>query len=219
MPATSLTPASPAMPPLTSAEISSVCSTLMPAKRAACGLIPTARMRRPKAVRLSTNHMTTMMMMARMKPRCSRERGISFGNMADAAISGDCGHCETGSRHGPLSSALTPSNATELSSSVVTTSSMASLTRISAGISTQAMPAAKPPIIISGRARSGDTPSICNPMAVAAVAPARSWPSAPMFQKPPTKANVTAAPVSSSGVDLTSTSMTLTRLESGSTRK
>ena len=53
---------------------------------------------------------------------------MSLGNIAVAAISGDCGHCDTGSRQGPLSSTLTPKRATELSSSVVTTSSMASLT-------------------------------------------------------------------------------------------
>ena len=73
--------------------------------------------------------------------------------------------------------------------------------------------------MISGRASNGGSLSICRPIAVAAVAPASNWPSAPMFQKPPTKAKVTAAPVSSSGVDLTSTSIMLTRLESGSTRK
>ena len=124
-----------------------------------------------------------------------------------------------GSRQGPLSSALTPNSATELSSRVVTTSSIASLTFIKAGISTQAMPAAKPPRIISGSATIGGILSMCKPIAVAAVAPASSCPSTPMFQKPPTKAKVTAAPVSSRGVALTSTSIKLTRLDSGSTRK
>ena len=54
MPATSLTPARPAMPPLTSAAVSMVRSTLMPAKRAAFGLMPTARMR--KAEGRATEH-------------------------------------------------------------------------------------------------------------------------------------------------------------------
>ena len=48
-----------------------------------------------------------MIKMARTNPRCKRERGISRGKMALAAISGDCGHWEIGSRQGPLRMALT----------------------------------------------------------------------------------------------------------------
>ncbi len=47
MPATSLTPAMPAMAPLTSAAPSSVRETSMPANRAPCGLRPAARSRSP----------------------------------------------------------------------------------------------------------------------------------------------------------------------------
>ena len=47
MPATSLTPAIPAIAPLTSAAPSRVRETLMPAKRAPCGLKPAARSRSP----------------------------------------------------------------------------------------------------------------------------------------------------------------------------
>ncbi len=59
MPATSLTPASPAIAPLTSAVPSSVRPTLMPANRAARGLRPTARTRSPVGVRRSTYQATS----------------------------------------------------------------------------------------------------------------------------------------------------------------
>ena len=96
--------------------------------------------------------------------------------------------------------------ATEFRSRVVTTSSIDSFTFISAGASAHSIPAANPPRIINGMASQDETPCICRPIAVAAVAPAYSWPSAPMFQYPPEKAKATAAPVSNNGVALTSTS-------------
>ncbi len=51
----------------------------------------------------------------------------------------------------------------------------------------------------AGRRRAARWPA-------AATAPASSWPSAPMFQKPARKAMATAAPVSRMGVAATSTS-------------
>ena len=133
MPATSLTPAMPAMAPLTSAAPSSVRETLMPAKRAPCGLRPAARSRRPAGVRASTYQATAMTTRASRKPRCSRDRSISAGNSAEAAIRGDSGKPVTGSRHGPWSRPLTSRSATGLRSRVVTTSSIPNRTRSSAG--------------------------------------------------------------------------------------
>ena len=130
MPATSLTPATPAMAPLTRATRSSVRSTLMPAKREPWGDSPTARRRRPVAVRLSTHQATTMTTMATMKPRCSRERPRkgrkvdSLGSSADSAMRGNSGKPVSGSVHGPWRRPSTTRRATGLSSSVVTTSSM-----------------------------------------------------------------------------------------------
>ena len=104
MPATSLTPAMPAMAPLTRATRSSVRSTLMPAKRAPCGERPTARTRRPVAVRLSTHQAMTMTTSAMTKPRCSRERprkgrnSASLGSSAEAAMRGRLREAGLGSR-------------------------------------------------------------------------------------------------------------------------
>ena len=47
------------------------------------------------------------------------------------------------------------------------------------------------------------------------MAPSRSWPSAPMFQKPARKAMATAAPVRRIGVAVTRTSIAVKLLVSG----
>ena len=143
MPATSLTPAMPAIAPLTRATPRSVRSTRMPAKRAAWGERPTARIRRPAAVRPMTYQATTTMTIAMRKPRWSRDRSSSWGKSAASAIGGDS-VMPVGSRHGPWTSAWTISSATGFSSRVVTTSSMPSRARSSAGTSAHAAPASAP---------------------------------------------------------------------------
>ncbi len=113
---------------------------------------------------------------------CSRERSMSAGNSAVAAIRADSGKPVSGSRHGPWSRPFTRSSATGLSRRVVTTSSIPKRTRSSAGTSAHAAPASAPPTTMTGRASSGGRSPTIVPMPAAAIAPSRSWPSAPMFQ-------------------------------------
>jgi hypothetical protein len=68
-----------------------------------------------------------------------------------------------------------------------------------------------PPRIMPGtRDQAGKGSSA--PMNAAAMAPARSWPSPPMFQKRARKAIATARPVSTSGAAFTQVSIALKRL-------
>ena len=196
----------PAIAPLTSAVRSRRPSTPIPANRAASGLSPIARSRSPVAVRASTNQAIAMIASASTKPRWTRESERICGNSAFAEIRSDSGNFVTGLRHGPLSRPVTRSRATGLRSSVVTTSSMPRCTRISAGPSTHTAPPSAPATDIAAIASGRGTPLTCVPIQAAAIAPARSCPSAPMFQKPARNAIATAAPVKRSGVAATSTS-------------
>ena len=184
MPITSLAPAMPAIAPLTSAAPRRRRPTLIPANPAASGLSPAARSLSPVAVRPKTNHATTISAIAITNPRCSRDSTPAIGgSSALAAIRSDSGNIVSGLRHGPLSSPVTTSSATGLRRSVVTTSSIPSRTRSSAGTSAQTAPPSAPRPITSGIARPrGSPPTNVVAAHVAATAPRSSCPSAPMFQ-------------------------------------
>ena len=77
----------------------------------------------------------------------------------------------------------------------MTTSSIPNRMRRRAGTRTQAAPASAPATIMAVKAAMGGHPPTTWPTPAAAMAPSRSWPSAPMFQKPARKAMATAAPV------------------------
>ena len=87
----------------------------------------------------------------------------------------------------------------------MTTSSTLSFTLSSAGSSAQSAPKIAAATIISGtRLKAGRNSR--SPMKQAAMAPAMSCPSAPMFQNFARKATSTARPVKSSGAAFTSVS-------------
>ncbi len=107
---------------------------------------------------------------------------------------------------------------TKLSISVATTSSTLRCTRSAAGSAAVAAPAKEPARIIAGTSAQPGNPSRA-PMKAAAIAPASSCPSAPMFQNLARKATATASPVSTSGAALTTVSTRLKRLPSAPANK
>ncbi len=76
----------------------------------------------------------------------------------------------------------------------------------SAGIEAQRPPARNPATMTVGKTTIWGMPPSETPSAVAARAPANSWPSAPIFQNLALKAKATASPVSKSGLAFTKVS-------------
>ncbi len=95
---------------------------------------------------------------------------------------------------------------TKLSISVATTSSTLSRIRRTAGTAAVAAPASVPARIIAGTRDQAGKPSRA-PTKAAAMAPASSWPSPPMFQNLARNATATASPVKTSGAALTTVSV------------
>ena len=143
---------------------------------------------------------------ASTNPRFSREFETICGNSAFVEMRSDSGNCVTGFRHGPFRRPVTTRSATGLRRSVVTTSSIPRCTRSSAGASAHTAPPRAPSPAMTAIASTRGSPPTTVPAHAAAIAPASSWPSAPMFQYPARNAIATAAPVKRRGVAETSTS-------------
>ena len=107
MPASSPAPARPARLPDPKAVTATTRAVRIPPNSAARGLAPAARIAYPHGVRLRTSQTSSAHPKASGMPRWNRYRSRRIGSCAASAISGDCGHWLTGSRHGPSTSAET----------------------------------------------------------------------------------------------------------------
>lgn len=204
-PATSMAPASPARPPESSATSSVVRVTDTPAKAAARGLAPTARMSKPSTLYFISAHNATASVMPHSSPVCRRVCAISLDSSSSPISATLCGQPRAlGSFMAPSSISDTPSSTMKFSSRVVTTSSTPNFAFNSAGPSNNNAPASAAAVIIRTNSSPGGSsnpvPPCKPPTATAASAPAYNCPSAPMLNNRALNATAAANPVSISGM-------------------
>ncbi len=142
----------------------------------------------------------------------SRVGSIGMYIRALGAIGMLCGYAPEASINGPCTTQLSTCAATKFIMIVLITSLVSRRARSHPQIPPHIAPPAAPAASMSPSATGRGHPPRYGPIAPAAIAPAISCPSAPIFHSAPENAIETARPAKTSGVALTSVSVAANQL-------